>query len=179
MLKGTGVPILYVLTSRQAICALAAFVLLASNAIAAPDEIEISNLKQGLMHRKENGDWEVYQEGSRFLANQNGECVANREPIPCMWYGITFDYSANSRKTKLDCVSTHSKPVDVVNPREIVEEKVQSSKGEIVVRGRSGEMRLPGYIGTPLSGDETFQKMECYLRDELVLLVEFTLVSAE
>lgn len=163
----------------QAAGVFVALTFIGSNAMAAPDAVEISNLKQGLMHQNEQGEWEVYQEGNRFEAIRNGECVANRESISCMWFGITFDYSANSRKTKLDCIATSREPTDLVTPHEIVERGIQEYRGELILRGRSGGMRLPGYVETPVSGDEHYQKTECYLGDELVLSVEFTLLPPE
>lgn len=163
-------------TSRTSALAILAAAALTNSAVAETNRIEISNVAQGLMRRAADGTWEVYQEGDDFEVVQNGECIANGKQISCMWYGVTFDYSAKSKKTKLKCTTTTSSPIISVTPNKIDKRPSVEASGKLVLRGRAGREIRPGYVHAPWkSGSTVKERGECYHNGELVPSVEFTL----
>jgi hypothetical protein len=99
-----------------AACAAMALTSCANNVPKTADELTITNVKAGLMH-KADGVWEVYEQGELFQYKRNGECVANGVHKPCMWHGTTFDYVASRAGQELECVLTRNRPQNQVNPR--------------------------------------------------------------
>jgi len=162
---------------RAVTCALAAAVGLISCSSAGRNAVQITNLKQGLMRPIENGGWEVYREGSRFDVVENGRCIVDSIPTPCMWFGIVFDYAVSSSKTTLKCTWTSSEPVISVTPTQVLG-RVTAQNVDLVLEGRSGHEARPGYAGVPWQGGASHLKYQCQQQGAVVLSVEFELAGS-
>ena len=82
--------------------------------------VKIFNVSQGLA-RESNGKMTIYAEGNNFVYHVNGNCVADGETKPCMWYAVAFEFAADADITLLSCKATFSEPTnDVVGTRKHV-----------------------------------------------------------
>jgi hypothetical protein len=106
----------------------------------AAEDLQISDLKQGLMLKDRWDQWTVYEQGSDLTHIDNGSClVAGHVEERCMWYGIQFHYESRRRQSRLTCVSTFSDPTYIVTP---------SGRGEIPIRQYTFPMSIDGFSGT-------------------------------
>lgn len=95
----------------------------ASNNTNNNNELEITNFKQGLMKKDTVGKWYVYEESQVMEFEINGECIANKVKMPCMYFGYSYNYNAKKEIDSLDCVTTFDRELDLVNPKEKVGKK--------------------------------------------------------
>lgn len=118
--------------------------------------VKVFNLSQGLARQDSNGKWEIYEEGSHFVFQTNGQCIANGESKPCMWHAVSFEYTAAAEATGLECSAVFSAPIDVVDPEAIRARKTKKHTFTTELRGLTGKVFWQGYIirdEDPLSGD--------------------------
>lgn len=126
----------------------------------------------------ENGGWEVYREGSRFDVAENGQCVIDSRSTSCMWFGIVFDYRAQSPNTTLKCTWTSREPIVSVTPTAVLARDITEERADLVLPARSGHEARPGYVEVPWLGTESHLRYGCNYQGEVVLSAEFELAGS-
>ena len=145
-------------------------------AAAAPPEVEITDLAQGLM-REESGGWRVYERGETFAYRNNGKCTAAGEKRDnCMWFGFEFNYKATAKRTTLTCVAKLSSPTDLVTNKSEESKNTQEATFELTLTGHSGHMANPGFITIdPGESPEQSTRVECSHAGKVVLRYAFNI----
>jgi len=99
----------------------------------------------GLMRQTTDDAWHVYARGNSFTLEPNGSCAVEGRSQPCMWYGIEFDYSPSSARTRLVCTERFSKQTDVVSPDRSDTSKSETASYEVRLKG-DGHVALPSAV---------------------------------
>lgn len=107
--------------------------------------LEIRDFKQGLIH-KQNGVHQVYQQGSEFQYQTNGECTYNHKQHDCMWFGFSFRTSQDINKLTLICKGKLSSPDDAGNPQDVLGKQLQNIEITLTLESENGYFSNPQYI---------------------------------
>jgi len=107
--------------------------------------LKIIDFKQGLM-REQSGIHKVYQLGSKFQYQTNGECTYNHKQYNCMWFGFSFRTSQDVKKLTLSCKGTLSSPDDIGNPQGVLGKQSQNIEVTLVLKGKNRYFSNPQYI---------------------------------
>jgi len=146
----------------------------------APDSgapVKVYNLRQGLARVDASGNWQIYSEGSDFLHQVNGTCVANGKATPCMWFAVAFEFAASAETTTLSCKGSFSEPTDVVTPKEVVALQATENTSTVELEGRSGKVFWQGYSIADGNTTPHTTSVVCHHAGKEVLRYAFTITE--
>jgi hypothetical protein len=136
--------------------------------------IAISDFKQGLIEFDNNGQPRIYKEGTEFIYEENGKCVAAGREYPCQWRGFQFSYNSSEEVTVVECTTISDRPQTHANPEAVVAKHTQTARWGFTLQGRTGHYIRPQYTlnfkNIPLRMATT-----CISNGREVLSWEFTL----
>ena len=81
-------------------------------------DLEISNVRLGLIKFDKSGHAFIYKDGSEFPYRGSDVCVREGFKFPCQKYAIEFNFRALREEEILQCTTTSSFPVSHVSGRE-------------------------------------------------------------
>lgn len=131
-------------------------------------QFEVLDFSQGKM-REESSGWIVYEPGQEMQFAINGQCVFNRQVIPCMWHGFILKYDSHGADVGLHCKSVTTSPTNIGNPEKI--DKVHSTTYEytIPLEGSKKIFVNPQYTGGGPPGTTNATVTKCSVSGKEVL----------
>lgn len=116
-----------------------------TNPVNIEDRIIIKNFIRGPICGDKWDDFYVCADTEEIQITGKGICTYNKQPVPCTWYGFSFDYVLPAGSVKLECVWKSSTKSDVGNPREVKAKGVDGGTYEFELNKAEGHYIQPNY----------------------------------
>ena len=109
----------------------------------------ISDFKQGLMARSDDGTYKIIKEGKKFDFEPTGSCVEVGVKNPeCMWWGISFNHTTVNEDYKIHCkfeiLNNTNTPVRLIDPYK--EYEPTETEADFPILKHTSKSSFPFYV---------------------------------
>jgi hypothetical protein len=165
---------------RRVVATLATLALVGCAVVAPPSySLRVFDMKQGLARLGSDGSWYIYEYGTSFRFQVNGQCDVAGTQKPCMWHAAEFEFESSEETSRLDCVTEFSEPIEVVTPRRVESAPTRRFEFTFELQGRGGRRVFPGYVVAANYSSPSTSRTTCEHAGRRVFQEEFTVLPAE